>query len=70
MRQLSMLFALPLLAEAYGYKSSKFSVENEIRLLKIFPYGFKAQGQSEYDGRQRVIEKIESHIPIRLLDRI
>jgi len=70
MLTLSKLFALQVLYEAYGYKSSKFSVENEIRLLKIIPYGFQVQGQTKYSGRQRIIEPIGSDIPMVLLDCI
>ena len=67
MRELSKQLSLPLLTEAYGFKSPEFAIEDEIRLLKVFPYGFKALGQSEHDGRRRIIEKIERHLPIELV---
>ena len=68
MQQLSKGLALPSLKEVYGYKSPQFAVENEIRLLKIFPYGFCALGQTEYSGRLRIIESIEPHLPVKLLN--
>jgi len=67
MQELSKQLALPFIKEAFGYKSPKFAVENEVRLLKIFPYGFCPLGQTEHSGRLRVIESIEPNLPIKLL---
>ena len=67
MRELSKQLSLPLLTEAYAFKSPDFALEDEIRLLKVFPYGFEALGQSEYDGRRRIIEKVGRHLPIELI---
>jgi hypothetical protein len=67
MREISKQLSLPLVAEAYGYKSAKFAAEDEIRLLKIFPYGHEARGQSKHGERLRIVEKIEPHLSIELL---
>jgi hypothetical protein len=57
---------LPLITEAYGFKRDEFSCEDEIRFLKVFPPGFEVSGQSEYEERRRIIEKIEHHHRIEL----
>lgn len=67
MRELSKQLSLPLLTEAYGFKSPDFALENEIRLLNVFPCGFKTLGKSEHDGRRRIIEKIKRDLPIELI---
>jgi hypothetical protein len=67
MCRLSMQLSLPFLKEAYAYKSPKYSVENEIRLLKIFPCGFEVRGQTKYYDRNRIIEPIQHHLPFILI---
>lgn len=58
MEEMSKLLALVLMIEAYGYKHPDFSSEDEVRLIKVFPYGYEVDGQSELNGRRYIREHI------------
>ena len=57
-----------LLAFSQTYKESRFSHENEIRLLKIIRYPYQPIGEVNHNGRSRITEQVDRNMLLLLLE--